>query len=521
MYSDYPCLGLHEMESTTAATPLTVPNDGAEHLRTDDLMADLTGRTARGGTIMVSSQGFKFFFNMVSAMVLARLLTPQDYGLIAMVAVITNFSYPFRNLGLSAATIQRPTIDDGQVSNLFWINVGLSVAIMFLTMAFAPIVAWFFKEPRLILITIAMAIGFIFSGLAIQHEALLKRQMRFFGLAASELTAMLAGTIAAIALAWWGAGYWALVGAYLVNGLSFTIGVWIACRWRPSLPVRNSGVRSMLKFGRNLTGNNVLNYIARNIDNLLIGTVWGPTQLGLYSRAYQLLLLPLDQISAPIDGVAVTALSRVTDAPERYRAAYLRMLEKLAMLTMPVMALMIGTSDLLVRVLLGPQWMETGKIFAILGILGLVEPISNTMGWLLISQGRTHHVFQWGVIDAVLSIASILTGLPWGAIGVATAYAITGICIRKPLQFWFVTRIGPVRTREFYQAIMASTIAAISVIAALQIFRMGTELSKPLLGLVISAAIAGVVSLLSFSVLPSGRRALADVGKVVAILIKK
>jgi O-antigen/teichoic acid export membrane protein len=498
-----------------------VTNDRAKHLSTDAVTADLTRRTARSGTIMVSSQGFKFFFNMASAVVLARLLTPQDYGVIAMVAVVTNFSYPFRNLGLSAATIQSSTINNEQVSNLFWINVGLSVAVMFLTIALAPVVAWFYGEPRLISITIVLAIGFIFSGLAIQHEALLKRQMRFFGLAVSELASMICGTAAAIVLAWWGAGYWALVSANLANGLSFTTCIWIACRWRPSLPVRKSGVRTMLKFGTNLTGNNILNYIARNIDNLLIGRVWGPRQLGLYSRAYQLLLLPLDQITTPIDGVALTALSRVTDDPERYRVAYVRMLEKLAMVTMPTMALMIGTSDWLVRVMLGPQWIETGRIFAILGVLGLVEPISNTMGWLLISQGRSHHVFQWGVIDAILSIASILIGLRWGAVGVATSYAVSGICIRKPLQFWFVTRIGPVGTKEFYQAIGSSIVAALAVVAALLIFRAYVELAHPLAGLIASTAIAVVVSMLSFSLLPSGRRALGDVRKVVLILINR
>lgn len=509
------------MESTTAVTSLPVPNDGAEHLKTDGLMADLTGRTTRGGTLMVGSQGFKFFFNMASAVVLARLLTPGDYGLIAMVAVVTNFSYPFRNLGLSAATIQKPTIDNRQVSNLFWVNVGLSVAIMFLTIAFAPVVAWFYGEPRLIMITAAIASGFIFTGLAIQHEALLKRQMRFFGLAVTELAAMFAGTITAIALAWWGAGVWALVAANLMTAFSFMTGVWIACRWRPGLPVRNSGVRSMLKFGRNLTGNNILNYVARNIDNLLIGRVWGPRQLGLYARAYQLLLLPLDQISAPIDGVAVTALSRLTDDPERYRGAYLRMLEKLAMVTMPTMALMIGTSDWLVRVMLGPQWVETGKIFAILGILGLIEPISNTMGWLLISQGRTHHVLQWGAIEAVLSITSIFVGLPWGAIGVATSYAVTGVCLRKPLHFWFVMRSGPVRLKEFYRALAASAVAAISVLAGLLVFRVSVAVPKPLLGLVIGAALAAVISLLSFSIVPSGRRALRDVRNLIGLLVKR
>lgn len=493
--------------------------DPNKHFRTDHLKADLTGRTARSGTIMIVSQGMKFLINMASAVVLARLLTPQDYGLIAMVAVVVNFSYPFRNLGLSAATMQRAEINDKQVTTLFWVNVGLSIAAMLITGAFAPAIAWFFGEPRLIWITLAFAGGFIFGGLTVQHEALLKRQMRFVAIAANEIISMLIGTSTAIVLAWKGFGYWSLVWSQLAIGSSYAAGVWLVCRWRPGLPARNSGVRSMLKFGRNLTGFNVLNYLARNIDNLLIGRYWGAQQLGVYARAYQLLLLPLDQIIAPIDGVAVSALSRLADNPDRYRQAYLRMLEKLAMLTMPTMALMIITSDWLVRVILGPQWIETGRIFALLGIIGIVEPVSSTMGWLLISQGRTHHILQWGLIDAFVSIASIVAGLPWGAVGVAASYAVVGICLRKPFQFWFVNRIGPVRTSEFYITIIPSICAALAVMLAVFCFRKWTGFNEALPGLVISFGLAISAAGLSFYILPRGRMALRDIRELLPLVI--
>jgi PST family polysaccharide transporter len=275
----------------------------------------------------------------------------------------------------------------------------------------------------------------------------------------------------------------------------------------------------MLAFGRNLTGFNVLNYLARNIDNLLIGRFWGAQQLGVYARAYQLLLLPLDQVIAPIDGVAVSALSRLADNPDRYRQAYLRMLEKLAMLTMPAMALMIITSDWLVRVILGPQWIETGRIFALLGIIGMVEPISSTMGWLLISQGRTHHILQWGLIDAAISIASIIAGLPWGAVGVAGSYAVVGLCIRKPLQFWFVNRVGPVRTSEFYRAILPSIFASLVVMLVVFFFRRWVNFSGAVQGLIVSSGLAVSAALLSFYILPGGRMALRDIRDLLPVVV--
>ncbi len=345
--------------------------------------------------------------------------------------------------------------------------------------------------------------------------------MRFVALATIEITSMLIGTATAIILAWRGAGYWALVCSQWAMGATSAAGVWLACRWRPGFPARNSGVRSMLAFGRNLTAYNILNYLARNIDNLLIGRYWGAQQLGLYARAYQLLLLPLDQIVGPIDGVAVTALSRLADTEERYRQAYLRMLEKLAMITMPAMALMIATSDWIVLVILGPQWIETGRIFALLGIIGLLEPISSTMGWLLISQGRTHHIFQWGLIDASLSITSIVAGLHWGAVGVAASYAVTGLCIRKPIHFWFVTRVGPVRTSEFYRAILPSAFASLSVLITVFGLRRWAGVTKPVPGLLASLAIGLVVAVLALLVLPRGRKALQDIRDLLPHLVKR
>jgi O-antigen/teichoic acid export membrane protein len=509
------------MNPTEAIKTEIVSKGTDRFFRTDHLKADLAGRTARSGAVMIVAQGSKFVINMISAVVLARLLTPQDYGLIAMVAVFTNFTSLFRNLGLSAATTQRAEINHQQISTLFWINIAFSVLTMLVTAACAPLIAAFYGEPRLTWVTLGIVIGFIFSGLTVQHEALLKRQMRFTALGTIDVLSMLIGFLTGVMMAWYGAGYWALVGGQLALGASYAAGIWIACDWRPSLPTKNSGVRSMIAFGSNLTGYNFLNYFSRNTDNLLIGRLWGSQQLGLYSRAYQLLLLPLDQVCSPLDGVAVTALSKLVDTPVRYARAYLRILEKLAMLTMPGVALMIATSDWLVRVMLGPKWADTGRIFAVLGIVGLLEPISLSVGWLLISQGRTRRILHWGIIDSVLSLVSIVAGLPWGALGVAVSYSLAGFFLRKPLLFWFASRSGPVRLADFYRTIFPSICAAFFVLAALFGFRQWADGIKPFAGLLASLPIAAVVAFLVFFIIPSGRRALKDIKGILALLLKR
>src|SRR5438445_7332212 len=267
----------------------SVSRDGDHHFRTEHLKADLGSRTARGGAVTLAAQLLKFLISTISTIVLARLLTPLDYGLIGMVAIVVNFVGMFPFLGLSMATMRWSKFNHQQVSTVFWVNVGMSAAIMLLTIASAPLIAWFYKEPRLIGITIGYAISILLTGLYIQHEAILSRQMRFTAIAIVEIVAHAIGFGLAIIAASRGARYWSLVINQLVMTLVTVIGVWIVCRWRPGLPVRRSGVRTILSYGGNLTGYNVMTYLARNLDNALIGKFWGGYQLGLYSRAYQML----------------------------------------------------------------------------------------------------------------------------------------------------------------------------------------------------------------------------------------
>lgn len=499
-----------------------VDDDRDRHFRTDHLDADLGARSARGGAVTLTAQVCKFVLSTLSAIVLARLLTPQDYGLIGMVAIVVGFLGMFQYLGLSTATVQWSELNHEQVSTLFWMNIGLSTVIMLLIIATTPLAVWFYKEPRLVGIMFGYASATLLVGLAIQHEAILIRQMRFAVTAAIEISAMAIALAAAIVSAYYGAGYWALVINQLVLAFVTVVGTWTACRWRPSLPSRAAGVRSMLSYGGNLTGFNMMSYFARNLDNLLLGKFWGAYQLGVYSRAYQMLLMPMGQINAPLMSVAVPALSRLSDSPARYRAAFLKIVEKIAMITMPGVVFMIATSDWLVLFLLGPKWHDTGRIFMLLGVAALVQPVTRATLWLFTTQGRARELFHWGIISAFIAVISIVAGLHWGALGVAAAYAASDLCVTTPLLFWFAGRRGPVKTADFYITTAPAFCAALCSLATLLICRPWLSGWPTLLGrLAVSFVITALVSLAVFAVLPAGRLAMQSFKEMTLMLFKR
>jgi len=501
--------------------PSSAETMDAGPFRTDHLRLDLSGRTARGAAVTVTTQALKFLISLGATSVMARLLTPQDYGLIGMVAFVAGFVAMYKDLGLSVATIQKSEISSEQISTLFWLNVSLSVAITLFTAAISPLVARFYKEPRLTRITVLTACGFLISGLAVQHDALLRRQMRYVALGVVGLSSVIVGYIAGIILAWRGFSYWALVGSQLALVTTSTVLTLVFCRWVPNRPRKRSGAAEMIKFGGHLTGFTTINYFSRNLDNLLIGRFAGAQQLGFYSRAYQLMMLPIDQINEPITSVALPSLSRLVDSPESYRKAYLRMLEKIVMVTMPTVVLLIATSDWIIRIVLGSQWAGAVQIFILLGISGFFQPVANTTGWLLLSQGRANHMLQWGLISGPIIITSFLIGLPWGAVGVATSYAFTRILIVDPLLYWFVGRSGPVRTIDFYRTMAPFVVASIAALLATLAFRKWGTVESGFWTLLLCVAITAVTTFLTLAAMPAGRAALNDVKLSSLLLLNK
>ncbi len=251
----------------------------------DRTLQDIGRRSVRGGAATVAAQATAFAVNTGATMILARLLTPADFGLVAMVRALMGLPAIFRDLGLSTVTVQRAHLTHEQVSGLFWTNVLVSSLLTVLVALLSPAVAWFYGEPRLVWITSALGLVFLLEGLTAQHLALLRRHMAFTSLAGIQVGASLIGVLVGLAAAWQGLGYWALVMMSLGTSATSMVLAWVLYRWRPAFRFPLREMRALLAFGSNITGFNLLNYFARNLDNVLIGKVWGPSPLGLYAKA--------------------------------------------------------------------------------------------------------------------------------------------------------------------------------------------------------------------------------------------
>ena len=461
-----------------------------------------------------------FVIQLGSTMILARILNPADYGMNAMAVAVTGFAAVFSSLGLSTATIQRADINHQQVSTLFWINAGVGLFITLIVASLSPVVAWFYKTPELFWVMIALSSTFFISGLSVQHTALLNRQMRFYSLAKIQVFSSLMGILVAIFAARNGFGYWALVFNTLTNVSINVFGTWLACRWVPGLPCRNVGVSSLLKFGSDIMAFNVINYFSRNLDNILIGRYHGSSALGFYSKAYQLLMMPITNLRDPITRVAMPALSRLQDDSEAYRSYYLKCVSLLAFVSMPIVVFMFVCSDQLIITLLGGKWLGASDIFKILAIAAFVQPVSSTWGMVLLSTGRSTMYLSVGVVNAVFTCLAFVSGLPWGGEGVATAYALINYILLFPILFYSFQDTS-IRIKDFILAIYKPFIASL-VTGGGGVFLLHFYIGIDGLKLLMICFIAYSVSyLLTLVVIPGGIHDFKEYFSYIRLLIEK
>src|SRR5271165_3008626 len=361
---------------------------------------DLKGKTDRGALISTFSQGVNFVLRIGSMVVLARILTPADFGLVGMVTACTGFLLLFRDAGLSMATVQRVSISREQISMLFWVNLVFGGVLAALCAAVAPILTRFYNEPRLFWVAVVIGTGFVFNGAAAQHRATLQRDMRFAVLALIDVVSIVVSVALGIGMAMAGQGYWALVGMVVCPNAVGLLGVWAAGGWMPVGPRRGTDVLSMLKYGGTVTLNNLVAYVAYNADKVLLGRFWGAEALGIYGRAYQLINLPTDNLNATIGMVAFPALSRLQNDPERLRSYFLKGYGLFLSLVMPItMGCALFAEDI-VRVFLGPKWGEAVPVFRLLAPSVFAFKLINPFGWFLQATGRASRCLYVGVLLA-------------------------------------------------------------------------------------------------------------------------
>lgn len=479
------------------------------HFDTTRLRDDLRGRSVRAGAVTISSQGAIMALNIGSLAILGRLLSPQEFGIVAMVTAFTTLVGRIKDGGLSASTVQQAEINHAQVSTLFWVNAGLGTALGLITAAAAPLIAIFYDQARVGWITLAVGSVFFFYGLGVQHSALLRRQMRFTELAVAEVGSTLIGIIAAIVAALLGASYWALVLQLIAGAFSRSVILWIQCDWRPGSPVRGCGVRPMLMFGSNLTVTYFIQSAARNVDNILLGVFTNPYMVGLYSKAYQLMLLPVQQLSTPVSHVAMPALSRLQNDPELYRLYYKKGMLLLTMVGMPLAVYTFVDAENVIGLVLGEKWLPMTTIFRFLAPAVFMSTFQPATGWVYLSLGRTDRQLKWALFGSSVRIAGIVAGLPWGAHGVALGSS-AAICLTRIPGIHYCFRGTPLKLKDLLLAIwrpsVASILAGIGLFGLMQVPVIDALVQSPLAAVPIDATIYLVLYALLWIVLPNGRR---------------
>ncbi len=415
----------------------------------------------RSAGITVFSSGVLFAIQLISTVVLARLLTPADFGVVAMVTTFSLLLVSVGQIGFPEAVVQREEIDHFLASNLFWINLGLGLLLTIGFAAAGSLLAKFYGDPRVIRVAAGMSLTIFITSISVLHLALLKRAMRFSAVSLNDVISRIISVAVSVFLGLTGWGYWALVAGAVAQPLANSIGAWILCPWIPSLPKRIAGTGSTVEFATHVYGRFSVDYFARNMDNLLVGWRFGSGPLGFYKKAYDLFALPANQLLS-VFPVAVSTLSRLTRNPLQYRRYFIGGLSVLALVGMWVGGDLTLVGKDLVRLVLGPAWGASGRMFMFFGPgIGLML-IYGTHGMIHLSIGTPGRWFKWGIIEFVVTGALFLLALPWGPSGIALAWTVSFWILIIPA-FWYAGKpiqfgITPVFT-AIWKCLVASLLA--------------------------------------------------------------
>ena len=400
-----------------------------------------TSDVSRGAFTTLAGQLARFALQFLGLVFLARLLSPQDYGLIAMVTAIIGVGEVVRDFGLSSAAVQSDTFNTAQRSNLFWINAAIGVLLATTCFACAGPIADWYGHPTLRAIVQALSVTFLFNGMATQYRASLNRDLRFGKLAACDTGAQALALAIAIGLAVTGAGFWSLVAQQLVQSAALLVLLVVMGAWLPRRYDRTQTVREHLRFGWALMATQLLGYVSRNVDNVIIGQRFGAGPLGVYSRAYQLLLLPLNQLNAPSTTVALPLLSRSRSDRELYNHRLLRGQSIMVILLCCVFGFAGGEAPQVVALLFGPRWASVAPLFAILAFAGGFQAVSYATYWVFLSRAKTGSNLVFSTVSRAVVIASLFVGAHWGPEGVAIGYAAS-LGLVWPLGLLWVTIVA-------------------------------------------------------------------------------
>ncbi len=428
----------------------------------------IRSRVLRGLAWKAGSQVLLQISRFAVAIILARLLAPHEWGLAAMVLVLSGAIVLFGDSALGTALIQRRTITDADRATVFWTGVGVGVTLTAVAVALSGPVATFYGEPEVRPLFIALSLSFVITSLGTTQGALLLRAMDFRSLELRRIAATFVGAGVGIGLALKGFGAWAIVAQQLTVASVETVLVWRFSPWRPSATYSVASLRSLAGFSGSVFGQNFLYYIVRNIDNVLIGRYLGAAALGAYALAYNVMLAPFNQIAGPLQQVLFPAFSRMQDDRERLADAWIRVTRLVAAIAMPALIGLIVVAPDFVDVVLGERWEAAIPVIQILAWVGLIQSLQHLNGDVLYALDRAGTFLRFTIVWAIASVCAFVIGLQWGIVGVAACYAISSTLV-EPLNAYLTCRALGISLWRFLRGLsgvaQATALMGVAVLA--------------------------------------------------------
>lgn len=418
----------------------------------------------------ISNQILQFILSII----LMRLLLPEDYGLITMAMVLIGFASIFSEFGFSSALIQNQNITEEHKSSIFWLNIIIGTLLTLLFFVFADMFANFYNNKQLVKVIQYLSFTFTISAIGIVPDTLLQKEMNYAAINKINISLVLISGLISVYLAFSGWGVMSLVIQNLVSQILRIPLLFFASHWRPRFIYKSKSIKELFSYSAYLTGFNVINYGARRSDDLLIGKFMGAESLGIYSRAYNLMLLPITQVISLVSNVMFPALSLIHNDKYRVKRIYLNVIQMLAFITFPLMLGLMAVADNFILGIFGNKWAEVIPIIQILAFVGVLQTLANPTGWIYTSQGKTDWMFWWGVFGSGSIIIFIVIGVFLGSIySVAIAYLMINIILAYPV----VAIPGKLINMKFIEVYRCvSPILITSILVAIIIYFIGLYL---------------------------------------------
>jgi polysaccharide transporter, PST family len=439
---------------------LAVKQDTEHYFRENKPFAGLGRASLRSGVTFVAARGANAFIQLASMILLARLLTPHDFGLVAMVLAVTGVAPTIIDLGMGDASTQKTHISHVEISALFWSNIAISVVLTALFAGGSGLIAAFFGEPPLMEISLVLSTTFVTTALSIQHYALMKRAMQFREIAVIDISANVIGSIVSVAIAYAGYGYWALVAKPVATPLLTAAGAWLSCRWVPGRPRFTPAVKEMFAFGLGVTGFTMTDYIARSADRIAIGYFQGAGPLGYFQNAFTIYGNLLAILTEPLHNIAVAGLSKLRGDVDELKRSWAVALSSLSFFSAPAFAVLAVTGQDVLVMLLGQKWAPAGPLLCIFALRGIAHTVERSLGWIHVAAGRADRWMRWGVFSAVCQLVALAAGLPFGVLGVAVAYTIAMFLLFIPAVVYAGRPVG-IGAMDVLKVVGPQTVAAL------------------------------------------------------------